>query len=107
MSNGFRNLKTKFYKEFSAAKSIPWVTTESGRLAGGVRSAGGGGFTAGNVTFVDNYQAGSVHNLKEPTSSSVIYLVFIVPSDTWSHTTNPKLHWYIFFAAVSWKSVVC
>jgi hypothetical protein len=44
------------------AKSIPWVTTESGRLAGEVRSAGGGGFTAGNVTFVSVYEAGSVYN---------------------------------------------
>lgn len=53
-------LETKFFEEFKSAKSRPWVTTESGKVAGEVRSAGGSGFTAGNVTFVNVYEAGYV-----------------------------------------------
>ncbi|KAF8655864.1 hypothetical protein AX16_002947 [Volvariella volvacea WC 439] len=51
-------LDTKFAAEYSKTKAIPWVTAETGLLAGEVRSAGGGGFTAGNVTFVNVYDAG-------------------------------------------------
>jgi len=36
------------------------VTLNTGKLAGEVRSAGGGGFAAGNVTFVNIYDAGFV-----------------------------------------------
>ena len=36
------------------------MTLSSGRIAGEVRSAGGDGFTAGNVTFVQVYEAGYV-----------------------------------------------
>ncbi|KZT27650.1 serine carboxypeptidase [Neolentinus lepideus HHB14362 ss-1] len=51
-------LEHNFHSEFVAAKSLPWITTESGRIAGEVRSAGGGGFSAGNVTFVNVHDAG-------------------------------------------------
>jgi len=51
-------LETSFHGEFVTAKSVPWVTKSEGRQAGEVRSAGGGGFTAGNVTFVNVYGAG-------------------------------------------------
>jgi len=51
-------LEHRYHKEFVAADPKPWVTLESGRLAGTVRSAGGGGLTAGNVTFVTVYEAG-------------------------------------------------
>ena len=51
-------LPTRFLAEFQDAKPIPWVTTYNGRVAGEVRSAGGQGFTAGNVTFVNVYEAG-------------------------------------------------
>jgi len=37
---------------------MPWVTTYNGRVAGEVKSAGGQGLTAGNVTFVNVYEAG-------------------------------------------------
>ncbi|TFK34920.1 carboxypeptidase C [Crucibulum laeve] len=59
-------LETKFSKEFSAAKAVPWVTTETGRTAGEVRSAGGDGFTAGNVTFVNIYEAGHMVPYDQP-----------------------------------------
>ena len=54
------NLENKFHKEFKAAPPIPWVIDRSGRVAGEVRAAGGGGFGAGNVTFVNVYEAGFV-----------------------------------------------
>ena len=53
-------LETRFQKEFAAMKAAPWVTSESGVLAGTVRSAGGAGETAGNVTFVTVHEAGYV-----------------------------------------------
>ncbi|KAF9041173.1 Alpha/Beta hydrolase protein [Rhodocollybia butyracea] len=52
-------LETKFHSEFSTAESIPWVTIQDGVLAGTVRSAGGSGFTAGNVTFVTVHESGA------------------------------------------------
>jgi len=51
-------LDTEFYEEFSLANAVPWITTRSGKLAGEVRTAGGAGSTAGNVTFVNIYEAG-------------------------------------------------
>jgi cathepsin A (carboxypeptidase C) len=59
-------LETSFHDEFSSAKSIPWVTSDSGRQAGRVRSAGGAGFTAGNVTFVEVYDAGHMVPYDQP-----------------------------------------
>lgn len=53
-------LSTDFSGEYKKAKSIPWVTNNSGKVAGEVRTAGGSGFTAGNVTFVNVYDAGWV-----------------------------------------------
>ena len=53
-------LEHKFHEEFSSTTSAPWVTLGSGRVAGNVRSAGGDGFTAGNVTFVEVFEAGYV-----------------------------------------------
>ncbi len=51
-------LDTVFKAEFNAAKKQPWVTLEGGEMAGLVRSAGGGDFSAGNVTFVAVHEAG-------------------------------------------------
>ncbi|KAI3615731.1 carboxypeptidase y [Moniliophthora roreri] len=51
-------LENQFHGEFLAAKSLPWVDSVTGRVAGEVRSAGGDGLTAGNVTFVRVYEAG-------------------------------------------------
>jgi cathepsin A (carboxypeptidase C) len=52
------NLETEFLPEFQKARSNPWFTLNTGTLAGEVRSAGGDGLTAGNVTFVNMYDAG-------------------------------------------------
>ncbi|KZT00989.1 carboxypeptidase C [Laetiporus sulphureus 93-53] len=59
-------LDTKFHDEFSAKKSVPWVTTDTGAIAGMVRSAGGGGSSAGNVTFVAVHEAGHMVPYDQP-----------------------------------------
>ncbi|KAJ7147304.1 carboxypeptidase C [Mycena filopes] len=59
-------LDSSFKDEFVAAKSIPWITAGSGTLAGSVRSAGGKGFTAGNVTFVTVFEAGHMVPKDQP-----------------------------------------
>jgi carboxypeptidase C (cathepsin A) len=51
-------LETKFTTEFQATTPLPWVTLKGGKVAGVVRAAGGGGVTAGNVTFVTVYEVG-------------------------------------------------
>jgi cathepsin A (carboxypeptidase C) len=40
------------------APMLPWRTIESGDVAGEVKSAGGSGATAGNITFVNVHEAG-------------------------------------------------
>ena len=51
-------MNTTFSPEFNNVKKLPWVTLNGGDVAGLVRSAGGGGFSAGNITFVEVYEAG-------------------------------------------------
>ncbi|KAI0053413.1 serine carboxypeptidase [Auriscalpium vulgare] len=62
-------LEHKFHKEFAASTSEKWVTAGTGRVAGEVRSAGGGGFGAGNVTFVQVYEAGHMVPFDQPEAS--------------------------------------
>ncbi|KAJ7875366.1 Alpha/Beta hydrolase protein [Mycena olivaceomarginata] len=59
-------LDSSFQSEYVAAKTIPWVTAGSGKLAGTVRSAGGKGFSAGNVTFVTVFEAGHMVPFDQP-----------------------------------------
>lgn len=47
-----------FHEEFASSKPTPWIVGGSRRIAGTVRTAGGGGFTAGNVTFLTVHEAG-------------------------------------------------
>ena len=47
-----------FHDEFSSSEPIPWIVKGSKRVAGTVRTAGGYGSTAGNVTFVAVHEAG-------------------------------------------------
>jgi len=54
-------MDTIFSDEFSTAPSEQWVTMRSGKMAGTVRTAGGAGSGAGNVTFVTVHEAGSVN----------------------------------------------
>ncbi|PPQ66021.1 hypothetical protein CVT26_010777 [Gymnopilus dilepis] len=59
-------LVTDFLPEYTQTDAVPWVTAKSGRVAGEVRSAGGGGFRAGNVTFVTVYEAGHMVPYDQP-----------------------------------------
>ncbi|KAF9265881.1 carboxypeptidase C [Marasmius fiardii PR-910] len=62
-------LDTQFKAAFAAAKSLPWIDTAAGRQAGAVRTAGGSGFTAGNVTFVEVYEAGHMVPYDQPSAA--------------------------------------
>ena len=64
-------LENKFHDEFAHTGAAPWLTLDSGRVAGTVRSAGGGGFTAGNVTFVQVYEAGHMVPYDQPEAALV------------------------------------
>ncbi|KAF7289385.1 Carboxypeptidase [Mycena indigotica] len=57
---------SKFQSEYKAAQPIPWITHSTGQLAGSVRSAGGKGHTAGNVTFVTVFDAGHMVPFDQP-----------------------------------------
>ncbi|KAF5317633.1 hypothetical protein D9611_014972 [Ephemerocybe angulata] len=59
-------LETKFAEEFKKTKAIPWIPLTTGKVAGTVRSAGTGLFTAGNVTFVEVYEAGHMVPFDQP-----------------------------------------
>ncbi|KAI0674083.1 carboxypeptidase C [Trametes maxima] len=62
-------LENKFHKEFAKTTKQPWVTLDEGKLAGWVRSAGGDGFTAGNVTYVQVHAAGHMVPFDQPEAS--------------------------------------
>jgi len=70
-------LETKFHKEFKAAPSIQWVTARDGRVAGEVRSAGGGGFGSGNVTFVNVHEAGHMVPYDQPEAALDLFTRWI------------------------------
>ncbi|KAH8094750.1 Alpha/Beta hydrolase protein [Cristinia sonorae] len=72
------NLEHTFHEEFSKAKPIPWVTLDSGKIAGEVRSAGGDGFTAGNVTFVQVYDAGHMVPYDQPEAAQDLFTRWIL-----------------------------
>lgn len=59
-------LDTIFLDEFSTATTEQWVTMRSGKVAGTVRSAGGGGSGAGNVTFVTVHESGHMVPYDQP-----------------------------------------
>ncbi|KAF5349522.1 hypothetical protein D9756_008992 [Leucocoprinus leucothites] len=59
-------LETRFSEEFRSAEYLPWVVLESGRKAGEVRTAGGDGSSAGNVTFVNVHDAGHMVPYDQP-----------------------------------------
>ncbi|KAI0330115.1 carboxypeptidase C [Cubamyces sp. BRFM 1775] len=59
-------LENKFHEEFAKTPKQPWLTLDKGELAGWVRSAGGDGFTAGNVTYVQVHAAGHMVPFDQP-----------------------------------------
>ncbi|PIL27294.1 hypothetical protein GSI_10441 [Ganoderma sinense ZZ0214-1] len=62
-------LETKFQPEFKKTVKQPWVTLGKGDLSGWVRSAGGDGFTAGNITYVQVHAAGHMVPFDQPEAS--------------------------------------
>jgi len=57
-----------YHEEFVASEGKPWVTRTSRRRAGTVRTAGGRGSTstAGNLTFVNVFEAGHMVPYDQP-----------------------------------------
>ncbi|KAI0347644.1 serine carboxypeptidase [Trametopsis cervina] len=70
-------LEHKFHNELVKSSSIKWTTLDSGRVAGEVRSAGGDGFTAGNVTFVQVYEAGHMVPFDQPEAALDLFTRWI------------------------------
>lgn len=84
-------LEHDFHSEFAASEATKWVTTETGRVSGQVRSAGGGEFGAGNVTFVEVFEAGYV--VYGPRVLVVKILIALRFLDTWSPSISPRRLW--------------
>ena len=53
----YAGVENVFHEELSS-EHVTWVIEHSGRVVGTVRAAGGGGRTAGNVTFLAVDEAG-------------------------------------------------
>ncbi|GJE97833.1 serine carboxypeptidase [Phanerochaete sordida] len=69
--------ENKFHDEFAQSVPAPWLTLDSGRKAGLVRSAGGDGFTAGNVTFVQVFEAGHMVPYDQPEAALDLFTRWI------------------------------
>ncbi|KAI0789518.1 Alpha/Beta hydrolase protein [Abortiporus biennis] len=71
-------LEHKFHEEFVKTKPVPWVTLDSGKVAGETRSAGGNGFTSGNVTFVNVFEAGHMVPYDQPEAALDLFTRWIL-----------------------------
>jgi len=71
-------LEHKFHSEFASSPSKQWKTAESNIVGGEVRSAGYG---AGNVTFVQVYEAGHMapHDQPEVTADMITKWIQYIP----------------------------
>ncbi|KAF7976195.1 hypothetical protein HWV62_7370 [Athelia sp. TMB] len=68
-------LEHKFDSDFAAAPTEQWITFETGREAGTVRSAGGQG--AGNVAFVTVFEAGHMVPYDQPEAALDLFTRWI------------------------------
>ncbi|KEP49632.1 serine carboxypeptidase [Rhizoctonia solani 123E] len=74
-------LETSFQADFQAAKQIPFVplSSKSNKPAGFVKTAGGNGkFTAGNVTYVQIYDAGHMVPFDQPEAALDMFVRWIM-----------------------------
>jgi len=71
-------LPNKFQDEFVHKTPAPWVTLEDGKVAGKVVSAGGGGFTAGNYTYVEVHNAGHMVPYDQPEAALDLFARWIM-----------------------------
>ncbi|KAF8586261.1 alpha/beta-hydrolase [Ramaria rubella] len=78
--NWMLKLENAFHSEFNKARGTPWVTLKGGKVAGEVRSAGGGGFGAGNYTYVAVHEAGHMVPYDQPEAALDLFTRWI--SDT-------------------------
>jgi len=56
-----------FHDEFLAAPTIPWSVSDA--IVGEIRSAGGGGLTAGNLTLAVIFEAGHMAPYDQPAAT--------------------------------------
>ncbi|KAG9040048.1 hypothetical protein FS837_000885 [Tulasnella sp. UAMH 9824] len=72
-----------FADEFRSAALVPWQTLNTGKVAGKVKSAGGGGFTAGNFTYVVIHESGHMVPFDQPEASLDLFTRWLadVPLD--------------------------
>ncbi|KZO96372.1 alpha/beta-hydrolase [Calocera viscosa TUFC12733] len=59
-------LENKYAPEFRNQSNTPYVALTSGKVVGEVRSAGGGGVGAGNLAYVQIYEAGHMVPFDQP-----------------------------------------
>ncbi|KAG9311668.1 Alpha/Beta hydrolase protein [Chiua virens] len=71
-------LETDFLDEFTVAPTKQWITLGAGKVAGTVRSASGGGFSAGNITFVTVHEAGHMVPFDQPEAALDMFTRWIV-----------------------------
>ena len=60
-----------FHEEYSLSPTAAWKVKSTGKVAGTVRTAGGDGSTAGNITFVTIHEAGHMVPYDKPVESLV------------------------------------
>ncbi|KAF8586263.1 peptidase S10 serine carboxypeptidase [Ramaria rubella] len=75
--NWMIKLENPFHAEFSKASNTPWITLDGGKAAGEVRSAGGGGFGAGNYTYVSVHKAGHMVPYDQPEAALDLFTRWI------------------------------
>ncbi|KAK7695138.1 hypothetical protein QCA50_002328 [Cerrena zonata] len=71
-------LEHNHHTEFAKSKALPWLTLDGKTVAGEVRSAGGNGFSAGNVTFVQVYEAGHMVPFDQPEAAADLFSRWIL-----------------------------
>ncbi|KAG8946242.1 hypothetical protein FRC04_011988 [Tulasnella sp. 424] len=62
-----------FADEFRSAALIPWQTFNIGKISGKVKSASGGGFTAGKFTYIVVHEAGHMVPFHQPEAASDLF----------------------------------
>jgi cathepsin A (carboxypeptidase C) len=75
------NLETSFQADFQASKKAPYIPlfSKSNKPAGFVKTAGGKGlFTAGNVTYVQIYDAGHMVPYDQPEAALDMFVRWIM-----------------------------
>ncbi|CAE6462029.1 unnamed protein product [Rhizoctonia solani] len=82
-------LETSFQADFQAAKQVPFIplSSKTNKPAGFVKTAGGKGqFTAGNVTYVQIYDAGHMVPYDQPEAALDMFVRWIMDTPL---TVNP------------------